>query len=485
MKSTIPKTHLFLPEDLHLYDLSQIFSASALWFESGMRGQIATFDLIIRDMPPHRNFLLFGGLEEIIEEVRKWHYSDKEIQALLNNKIITDNFAKYLKNFKFTGTIYAMKEGSVFFPGEPVVRVTAPLIEANLLTMFLMNAVTGNTKFLTKVIRSVIAADPKLCLGVAGLRADSFESAMKCARAAYIAGAIGNSVQSFSDKFNLKKIQPVTVAYHAVIKSFPTEIEAMRKMSELFKGKISLMVDTYEFVQGVKNAITVANELKQKDIDLYGIIIDSGDLLKLSIRARRMLNKAGLKNIKITVASNLDEYKIKYLINNNIPADEFLIATEAIAVSDAPKLETVYKLSELKRNNKVTYCAKFYPGKESYPAKKQVFRIIDKNGQFYKDIIGIENEHFGKPLLIQVIKNGKVVYDFPNLYEIKEFVKSQIQKLPSKLLAIDKRYKFEVEVSHKLKRLYKKIKNRFQRHSLTARNSVDTTQRVYRIKRKR
>jgi nicotinate phosphoribosyltransferase len=459
MKSAIPKTHLFLPEDLHLYDLPQIFSASALWFESGMKDQIATFDLIIRDMPPHRNFLLFGGLEEIIEEIRKWQYSDEEIQALLESKIITEDFAKYLKTFKFTGTICAMKEGTVFFPGEPMIRVTAPLIEANLLTMFLMNTVTGNTKFLTKIIRPVIAAAPKLCLGVAGLRADSFESAMKCARAAYIAGAVGsNSVPSFSRKFNLETIQPLTVAYHAVIKSFPTEIEAMRKMSDLFNGKISLMVDTYEFTQGVKNTITVAKELKQKNVNLYGIMIDSGDLLKLSIQARRMLDEAGLKNVKITVASNLDEYKIKELSDKKIPADAFLIATEAVAVPDAPKLETVYKLAELRKDNKITYCAKFAPRKESYPAKKQVFRVIDKNGIFSKDIIGIENENLGQPLLMEVIKDGKVVYNLPKLDEIKEFVKSQIQKLPKKLLAIDKQHKFKVEISKKLKQLFEKIK---------------------------
>lgn len=430
-----------------------------------MNNQIATFDLIIRDMPPHRNFLLFSGLEEIIEEVRKWQYSDEEIQSLLNDQIITEKFAKYLKTFKFTGTIYAMKEGTVFFPGETVVRVTAPIIEANLLTMFLMNAVTGNTKFLSKVIRAVIAADQKACLGVAGLRADSFESAMKCARSAYIAGAVGNSVQSFSRKFHLAKVQPVTVAYHAVIKSFPTEIEAMRNMSELFKGKISLMVDTYEFTQGVKNAIAVANELKRKGVNLYGIIIDSGDLLKLSIRARKMLDNAGLKNVKITVASNLDEYKIKDFVEKNIPADAFLIATEAVAVPDAPKLETVYKLSEIRRKNKIIYCAKFSPGKESYPARKQVFRIINKNGLFRKDIIGIENENFGHPLLVPVIKNGTVVYQLPNLDEIKEFVKYQVNKLPRKLTAIDKQHNYQVEISETLRRLYKKLQ---RDHSINA-----------------
>lgn len=465
MFTNTPKTHLFLPEDLHLYDLPQIFSASALWFESGMQNQIATFDLVIREMPPRRNFLLFNGLEEIIQGIKNWNYTKEEIEGLLESKIITPRLAEYLKNFKFTGSVFAMPEGTAFFPGEPVVKVIAPLIEANLLTMFLMNVVTGNTKFLSKIIRCVVAARPKTCLGVAGLRADSFESAIKCARAAYIAGAVGsNSIKSFARKFNLPAIQPLTVAYHAVIKSFPTELEAMRSMASLFNGKISLMVDTYDFVQGVKNAITVAKELKEKGIDLYGIMIDSGDLLNLSIQARKMLDDSDCKDVKITVASNLDEYKIKRLNDKKIPADAFLIATEAIAVPDAPKLETVYKLAELRTNNKITYCAKFSPGKESYPGRKQIFRIR-QDGMLEKDILGLEDEKLGEPLLQEVIRDGKIIYNLPTLDEIKNFVKAQVDKLPQQFLQIDQEYSFNTEISQKLEELFNGVKKDHCVHS--------------------
>ncbi len=458
MKSTIPKTHLFIEEDLHLFDLPQIFTASSLWFEEGMQDHIATFDLMVRDMPPHRNFLLFGGLEEILEGLRKWSYTQEEIGFLLERRFITPKFAKYLKNFKFTGSVHALPEGTLFFNNEPIVRITAPLVQANLFTMFLMNVATGNTKFLSKVIRPVIASAPKVCLGVAGLRADSFESAMKCARAAYIAGTVGsNSVSSFSRKFNLEAIAPITVVYHAVIKSFPTEIEAMRKMSELFQGKVSLMVDTYDFNQGIKNAITVAKELKRKGIELQGIMIDSGDLLNLCLKARKMLDDAGLKKVKITIASNLDEYKIKDYMDKNIPVDSFIIATEAITVPDAPKLETVYKLSELRAGNTIKYCAKFAPGKESYPGRKQVYRIYKKN-IMVRDIIGLDDEKLGEPLLIEVIKNGKLVYPLPNLDQIKEHIKSQLKTLPKKLLDINKQHTYPVEISPKLKNLFQQVK---------------------------
>jgi nicotinate phosphoribosyltransferase len=445
-------------EDLPLYDLPQIFAASNTWFEAGMKEVIATFDLIVRDMPPNRNFLVLGGLDEIIKGVMNWKYKEEDVQYLLKAGIITKGFADYLRKFKFSGSIKAMKEGSIFFQGEPVIRITAPLIEANLLTMFLMNALTGNSLFISKIIRNVIAAKPKTCLGVAGLRAQSFESALKCARAAYIAGAIGgNSVPTVARKLEIPLIQPLTVAYHAVIKSFKTEIEAMRVMANLYKGKISLMVDTYDFKEGVRNAITVARELKEKGQSLYGIMIDSGDLYELCVQARKMLNEAGFQDVKITLASNLDEFRIKELNEKNVPADAFLIATEAIAVPDAPKLETVYKLAKMKTQNKTTLCAKFASGKESYPGDKQVFRIYEKN-KIKKDIIGLENENLGEPLLIDIIKNGELVFNIPSIEEIKEYLKEQITKIPENLLDIKRTHKFKVEVSKNLSLLFNKVK---------------------------
>jgi len=453
------KNNLYISqEDLPLFDLPQIFAASNTWFEAGMKDVVATFDLIVRDMPPNRNFLLFGGLDEIIKGVLSWTYSKEDVKYLLEAGVVTPKFADYLKNFKFSGSIKAMKEGSVFFPGEPVIRITAPLIEANLITMFVINALTGNTLFLSKIIRSVIASKPKDCLGVAGLRANSFEAALKCARASYIAGAIGgNSVPAVAKKLGIPLIQPLTVAYHAVIKSFPTELEAMKTMSNLYKGKISLMIDTYDFEQGIKNAIIVAKELKEKDISLYGIMIDSGNLYERSVKAREMLDKEDLNDVKITIASNLDEYKIKELNEKSIPADAFLIATEAIAVPDAPKLETVYKLAKMKLGDKITYCAKFSHGKESYPGDKQVFRVFE-NGIMKEDIIGLENENLGEQLLIDIIKDGKLVYELPTIEKIKEFVKNQIWQLPKELLDIKKTSKYNVEISKNLELLFNKVK---------------------------
>ena len=454
----IPKSYLFTEEDLHLYDIPQIFAASATWFESGMKNEIATFDLYVRDMPPHRNFLLFGGLDEIIQGLQRWRYTEEEIKYLLDGKVITTGFAKYLKKFKFTGSIYAMHEGSIFFNNEPVVRVTAPIIEANLFTMFLMNVFTGNTKILSKIIRSVMVAKPKTVIGIAGLRSDSFEYAMKGARAAYIAGAVGaSSVASFARKFAIPPIQPLTNAYHAVIKSFSSELAAMRKMAELFEGRISLTVDTYDFVQGVKNAITVIKELKEKNIVVNGIFIDSGDLVERCKVTREMLNSAGLLDTKITVASNIDEYKIKSLMEKNIATDIFLIATEITTVSDSPRFETVYKLAEIIKQEGILYCAKFSIGKETYPGKKQVFRIKE-DGKLKEDIVGLDNENLGEPQLVEVFRDGELVYKRKSLDEIKSYISEQIKELPGEMLAVDKDYSYTVNISVKLIKLFEAVR---------------------------
>lgn len=454
MKSkNIPKTHFFTQEDLHTFELQQIFTACSVWYNEGMNNQIATYDLFVRDMPKNRNFLLFGGTEEIIENLKKWKYSEKEVNNLIEFGIISENFAQYLRKFKFTGDVYALPEGSVFFPNEPVIRIVAPLIEGNLLTMFLLNSATSNTIFLSKVIRSVIAAKDKAVITGAAMRAHSFESAFKYGRASYIAGALGaNTIPSFVTKYNLPRLTTSVKAYHAVIKSFPTEIEAMRKTAGLFPNMMDFMVDTYNFEKGVENTIKVALELKEKGNSIKGITIDSGDLYERAVIARKMLDDAGFKEVEITLASNLDEYKINELIKRNVPANKFILVTEAITVADDPKLEVVYKLSEIRDKDKIIPKAKLTEGKQSLPGRKQVFRVYE-NGKMVKDIIGLEDEQLGEPLLIKVIDEGKIIYNLPSLDQLREYVKCQIKMLPESLKSITKGHNYNIETSKKIKEM--------------------------------
>jgi len=457
---TVPKKHLFSEEDLPLYELGYIFSDCSAWFETGMQNKVATFDLFIRDRPKNRNFLVFSGIEEVVSALKKWSYSEEDVNHLLGMGVITKEFGEYLKKFKFTGDIYAMPEGTIFFPGEPVIRVTAPLIEANLIGAFLVNVFSSNTIFASKAIRSVIAAKDKVVIGTISHRSHSFESSMKCARASFMVGATGGTAMpAFSKKYNLDIKEPsINLACHAFITSYPNEITAMRNITKLFKNNIALMVDTYGFEQGLKNAIKVGVELKEKGENLFGIMLDSGDIEELSIKARTNLDAAGLEETLIIAAGNMDEYKIDYLIKKNAPINSFVAVTEIANVCDDPKVESVYKLAELCDGNDIKYCAKFSPGKQTYPGKKQVFRVYEDD-LFSKDIIGLDTETLGKALLIPAIKNGKTVYNPKSLWEIREFVKEQLTHLPKNLLSIEKEEEYGVDVSDKIKKLTDDIRN--------------------------
>lgn len=463
---SIPKSHLFTNDDIHLYELPQVFSISSVWYQENMSHFWTTYDVVVREMPK-RNFLLFTGLEEVLKNILNWRYNKKEVDLLLKMKIITPQFAKYMLKFKFTGDVSALPEGSIFFPGEPIIRISAPMVEGNLLTMLLMNVVSSNTIFSTKAIRCVIAAGDKKLIGPFGMRAHSYESSMKCARSAYIAGSTVGA-PSFFMKYGVdpKKISTVIIGYHAFIKSFDNELQAMRTVGTYSPYFIntSVMVDTYEPIQGIKNAIITAKEMEKRGERLTSITIDNGDLYALTVRARKMLNAAGLRYIKIVIASNLDEYKIYKFMKRKIPADTFIIATEGVTVADAPKLEVVYKMAEIRTDSGIKYQAKLAKGKESYPGLKNIYRKY-KNGVMKEDVIGLEGEKLGHPLLKQYIKNGKLVADIPGIEEVRKKVKREIKRLPKKLLDIEKTHHYPVKISKKLLNLFNKVKKHHLNHT--------------------
>ncbi len=459
----MPKSFLFTEEDKHLYELPQVLSISSVWLKEGMNKYQATYDLVVREMPPHRNFLVFAGLEEIIHDTLNWHYAPDEINYLIKYKIITKDFAKYLSTFKYTGDLYAMPEGSVFFPGEPIVRITAPLIEGNLLTMMMLNNLTSNTIFSSKAARAVIACRDKVLIGPWAMRAHSWESSMKCSRAAYMTGGtIGGP--SFFRKYGLdgKKISTVIIGYHAFIKSFDDELEAMRAISKYANDfiNISVMVDTYDVLPGIRKAIKVAKEMEKRGKKMFSITIDSGDLYRTAVRARNMLDKAGLNYIKITLASNLDEYKINTMMKKKVPADTFVIATEGVTSADAPKLETVFKIARLQGPGETKYMAKLTPGKESYPGLKNVYRKY-KNGKLQKDFIGLNDEKkLGLPLLKEYIKNGELVKKLPSLDKIRTYCMNSIKQLPKKYYDLNKEYVYPVKISPKLQNLLEQVRKK-------------------------
>jgi nicotinate phosphoribosyltransferase len=446
-------------------EISQVFAISNLWFKQGIKNNIATYDLVVRNLPKNRNFMILTGIQEAIDGILNFGYSKEMINYLVKSKTIGTEFADYLMNFKFTGEVHAMKEGTIFFPNEPILRIKAPIIEGNLLTAFLINVISSNTIFSTKTIRSIIAAKGKMVIGPGVIRGQSFESIMKCSRSSYLVGSIINC-PAFSLKYNIPIIEnPVVNAYHAYIKSMSSELEAMREITKEYKN-VFLMVDTFNFDKGIENAIKVAKELEQRNQKLLGIVIDSGDLEINTKKAKKQFTKHGLNYLKICVASNLDEFKINDLMNKKLPIDSFLVVSELISSADDPKLDIVYKISQIIKNKKTIPLAKLTPCKESYPGDKNVYRIYTNNKKFSHDIIGLESENLGTPLLQLMIKDGKKICNESSLDKIKDYIKSQINLLPKELLSINKFSKYPVKISKKLLEEFNKIKREHENGTL-------------------
>lgn len=447
--------NLFEFSSLFLTQLSSTYAQAAIWLEEGKDKQIATFDLVVRDMPKNRNYMVCGGLEELVNYLTNLRYSEEQIQILIDGNLITKKFADYLRKFRFTGDVSAMPEGTIFFPGEPIIRITAPLIEASVIETVIFGITVSNVLFMSKAARiSTISKD--IVLGMQ--RSQSFESGMKGLRSGYICGLHINAWPEFIRKYKIPQQENYLVlGQHFFIKSFTEELTAFRKMVHYFPDNGAFMVDTYDIKQGIKNAIIVAKELQKKGGNLNYIGIDSGDLGKLSFVAKKMLDKNGLHNVKIMVATNLDEYKVKKLLADKAPIDSFVIATEYATMSDSPSLEVVYKVAEIRDGKNIHYTAKLTPGKQSYPGRKQVFRKY-KNNKIAYDIVGLENENYGSPLLKKVLTKGKLVKKLPSLDEIRKYFNKQLSTIPEKLLDIDKQHPYRVDISKKLEQLLDQVK---------------------------
>ena len=453
----VPGTnHYFGNADLSLFSQAGAFGMWKAWYRAGLEEVTATYDLLIRDMPDNRNFLVFTGLEEVLTDLLNWKFTDDDIERLIQAKLIDEEMAQKLKIFKFEGDVLAMKEGSVFFPGEPVMRLTGPLWQLELLYLYIVNAISSNTIFSSKCVRSILVAQGKIVV-LPTTRAQGFESGFKCMRSLYIVGGSPSSSQlAFWRKYGLtlpKKI--LNALTHAFIKSFDSELEAMRSFTHTFSDdEAVILVDTYNFKNGVNNFITVAKELKEKGGKIAMMYIDSGNLVQRSKYARKELDKNGLHDIKILLSGNIEEKMIEKMLKSGAMCDGFLVVTELISSPDAPKLEVVYKLAEIQKGQDIRPVMKLSKGKKSYPAKKQVFRLRDEQGIMVEDVIGLENEKInGQLLLEEFVSNGKLINYLPPLEEIRSYCKKEIDGLPSYLKILRKSKNYPVNYSEALSKL--------------------------------
>jgi nicotinate phosphoribosyltransferase len=447
-------------KDLPLFTTGSRFMIGSILFDKKLDHKRATFDLYVRELPKHRNYLVFAGLPSVLEYLLNFQFTAKQIAWLNANYHLDKKFKNALKKFKFTGDVSALKEGTIFFPNEPILRVTSSLLEVSFIEMYLINALYFPIIFASKLSRFLEATDGKEAV-VAYNRSYGVETVLKAERIKEM--ILGNikGVALYPYRANIPAFS--TGTYHYFIKTFKKEVDAMRAYLTFTKGQGYVLVDTYDTVHGIENYITVAKELKQKGIRVTGIQLDSGDLYEQSCLARKRLDEEGLGYAKIWAMGNLNEYKVAELVKKQAPIDVYAGGTEISTPTDSPTLELVYKLSELEENGKIIPKMKTSAGKVSLPGCKQIFRL-EKNGQYLKDIIGLEGENLsGKPLLLPMVKKGQLVYKLPSLKEIRKYFLKEKQKFNPALFDIKKTFDYPITISDKLQKLTKQTREEIER----------------------
>ncbi|NLM32920.1 MAG: nicotinate phosphoribosyltransferase [Acholeplasmataceae bacterium] len=446
------------------------------YLEAGIGDKICYFDLFFRTIPDQGGFVIAAGLEQVVEFIENLHFTDEDIEYLRSKNIFTERFLEYLRNFKFTGDIYAVPEGTVVFPGEPLLTVRAKAIEAQFIETFLLLCINHQSLIATKANRIVRSADGRTILEMGARRAHGADASVYGARAAYIGGVIGTS-QTAADQ--LFSVPVVGTMGHSWIQMFPSEYDAFKAYAKVYPHNAVFLVDTYNVLKsGVPNAIKVVKEvLWPKGIKKCGIRIDSGDLEYLAGQARKMLDEAGLVDCRIIVSNSLDEYIIKELVHHDAKIDSFGVGERLITAKSDPVFGGVYKLVAIEEDGKIIPKIKISENsnKVTTPHFKKVYRLYcKKTNKALADLITVYDEeidetqpleifdpvhtwkrktlvdYYAINLLKPIFKDGKRVYDLPTLEEIRAYCQSQLDTLWDELKRFEFPHKYYVDLSLKL-----------------------------------
>jgi len=431
-----------------LYELTMLQS----YFDAGM-SDTAVFDLFIRRLPSNRNYLVACGLEHALHYLETLTFSAEAIDYLRSLGRFSEAFLQTLHNFKFTGDVYAVPEGTVIFPDEPLIEVIAPLREAQLVETFLMNQIQLGSLAASKAARVVSAARGRSVVDFGARRMHGADAALKQPRAFYIGGV--NSTSSVLAG-HLWGVPVAGTMAHSYILAFENEIDAFRQFVKTYPTAIFL-IDTYDVTEGVKHVVQLAREMGS-DFRLSGVRLDSGDLAKHANDVRRKLDAAGLNFVKIFASSSLDEYEITRLVSAGVPIDGFGVGRHLATSSDVPALDTAYKLVEYAGFPKM----KLSESKTTLPGRKQIFRQVSSR-KAVRDILGLAGEKnvFGEPLLLKVMENGRRTTNPDPLETCRLRCKAQLDALPDRLLDLSRADPvYPVELSPELSSLQRKVSAR-------------------------
>ena len=446
------------------------------YFELGKADEISYFDVFYRKVPDGGGFAIAAGLEQVIDYIKKLKFTDEDIDFLRSKNLFSEGFLEYLRGFRFTGDIYAVPEGTPIFPGEPIMTVRAPSVEAQFIETYILLCLNHQSLIATKANRIVRAAQGRSVMEFGSRRAQGSDGAILGARAAYIGGC-SSTACTISDK--MFGIPAVGTMAHSWVQMFDTEYEAFESYCKKYPNNATLLVDTYDVLKsGVPNAIKAFDKvLKPLGIKKCGIRLDSGDITYLSKKARKMLDEAGYTECKIVVSNSLDEVLIRDLMLQGARIDLFGVGERLITAKSNPVFGGVYKLVAVEKNGNIIPKIKISenPEKITNPHFKKVYRIFDnETGTAIADQLCVYDETIdensplelfdpvqvwktktvtnftAKELLVPVFKDGECVYESPSIHEIRDYCKAQIMTLWDEVKRFENPHRYYVDLSRKL-----------------------------------
>lgn len=435
-----------------LYELTM----AAGYFQNGFDAR-ATFELFVRRLPRERNYLVAAGLEQALEFLENFSFSADAVAFLRSQPVfkhVPEKFFVYLSKLRFTGEVWAVPEGTVVFPEEPLLRVTAPIIEGQLVETRVLSSINFQTMIASRAARIVTAAAGRDVVEFGARRAHGSEAGFFAARAAWIAGCAGTSNVIAGKSFS---IPTYGTQAHSWIMAFESELRAFARFMDIFPEHATLLLDTYDTRAALKKIIASGRKPA-------GVRLDSGDIAADSRWARRELDRAGWNDVQIFASGDLDERKISALLRRDARINAFGVGSALVAPTDAPNLSTIYKLVEVERGGKTREAAKFSEAKATYPGRKQVFRFSDARGKWKHDEIVLADEpsRGGVPLLVPVMRDGKRISPSESLETARVRCSESLQQLPARLLSLSSAQPYPVRHSKSLRALMQQTRRRIR-----------------------
>ena len=420
--------------------------------------QTAVFEFFARTLPPRRGFLLAAGLAQALDFLETLRFSDADISWLKSTGRFSQTLLDYLREFCFSGDVHAMPEGTVFFANEPILRVTAPLPQAQFVESRLINILHFQSLVAAKAARCVLVAPNKLLVDFGMRRAHGAEAGLMAARASYIAGFAGTATVLAGEKFGIPLYGTMA---HSFIEAFDDEAAAFESFARARPDNLVLLLDTYDTEAAARKVVALAPRLKAAGIAIRGVRLDSGDLIALSKSVRSILDAGGLEDTTIFASGGLDEDSLLDFAKAKAPIDGIGIGTSLTTSSDAPSADCVYKMQEyagLPRRKRSAH-------KATWPGRKQVWRRYDASGRMAGDLLSLDDhDQAGEPLIHLVMKNGRRVAPSPALDETRLYAKRELQRLPENLARLAPGATYPVEVADDLVKLAAAVDSRMQNH---------------------